>query len=71
MINKFRHAHPMDRLCQLMDVAKRGDQTWRCGKVISARQLEEARLVAAIRAAYQRGPRDSQTERMTLGDTGT
>ncbi len=50
-----------------MDVAKRGYQTWRCGKVIPARQLEEARLVAAIRAAHQRGrgiygPKKIQTE---------
>ncbi len=71
MIDKLRHAHPVDKLCQLVDAAKSGYQTWRCGRVIPARQLEEARLVAAIRAAYQRGLRDSQTERMTLGNTGT
>ena len=55
MIDKLRHTHPVDKLCQLMDVAKSGYQTWSCGKVILARRLEDARLVTAIKAAHQRG----------------
>ena len=55
MIDKLRHTHPVDKLCQLVDVAKSGYQTWSCGKVIPARRLEDARLVTAIKAAHQRG----------------
>ena len=55
MIDKLRHTHPVDKLCQLMDVAKSGYQAWSRGKVIPARRLEDARLVAAINAAHQRG----------------
>ena len=55
MIDKLRHTHPVDKLCQLVDVAKSGYQTWSRGKVIPARRLEDARLVTAIKAAHQRG----------------
>ena len=72
MIDKLRHAHPVDKLCQLVDVAKSGYQTWSRGKVIPAHRLEDARLVAAIRAAHQRGrgiygPKKIQTELASQG----
>ena len=38
-----------------LDVAKSGYQHWRMGKAKSERQLEDARLVVAIKAAHQRG----------------
>ena len=52
MIDKLRHTHPVDKLCQLMDVAKSGYQAWSRGKVIPARRLEDARLLTAIKAAH-------------------
>ena len=55
MIDKFRHQHPVARLCALVDVAKSGYQAWCAGKVTSPRQLDEMRLVVAIKAAHQRG----------------
>ena len=72
MIDKLRHAHPVDKLCQLVDVAKSGYQTWSCGKAIPARRLEDARLVTAIKAAHQRsrgiyGPKKIQTELASQG----
>jgi putative transposase len=72
MIDKLRHTHPVDKLCQLLDVAKSGYQTWCGGKAIPARRLEDARLVAAISAAHQRGrgiygPKKIQTELAALG----
>ena len=36
MIDKLRHTHPVDKLCQLVDVAKSGYQTWSRSKVIPA-----------------------------------
>jgi len=38
-----------------VDVAKSGYQAWCAGKVTSPRQLDEMRLVVAIKAAHQRG----------------
>ena len=72
MIDKLRHNHPVDKLCQLVDVAKSGYQAWSRGKVIPARRLEDARLVAAIKAAHQRGrgtygPKKIQTELAAQG----
>ena len=55
MIHKFRNQHPITRLCTLVDVAKSGYQAWCAGKVTSPRQLDEMRLVVAIKAAHQRG----------------
>ena len=55
MIHKFRNQHPITRLCALVDVAKSGYQAWCAGKVTSPRQLDEIRLVVAIKAAHQRG----------------
>ena len=55
MIDKFRHQHPVARLCALVDVAKSGYQAWCTGKVTSPRKLEDVRLVVAIKAAHQRG----------------
>ena len=74
MIHKLRPTHPVDKLCQLVEVAKSGYQTWSRGKVIPARRLEDARLVAAIKAAHQRGrgiygPKKMQTELAALGIT--
>ena len=74
MIHKLRHTHPVDKLCQLVDVAKSGYQTWRRGKVIPARRLEGARLLAAIKAAHHRGrgiygPKKIQTELASQGIT--
>ena len=55
MIDKFRHQHPVARLCALVDVAKSGYQAWCTGKVTSPRKLDDMRLVVAIKAAHQRG----------------
>ena len=55
MIDKFRHQHPVARLCVLVDVAKSGYQTWCTGKVTSPRKLEDLHLVVAIKAGHQRG----------------
>ena len=72
MIDKLRHTHPVDKLCQLVDVAKSGYQAWSRGKVIPARRLEDARLLVAIKAAHQRGrgiygPKKIQAELAALG----
>ena len=72
MIDKLRHTHPVDKLCQLVDVAKSGHQAWSRGKVIPARRLEDTRLVAAIKAAHPRGrgiygPKKIQTELAAQG----
>jgi putative transposase len=72
MIDKLRHTHPVDKLCQLLDVAKSGYQVWSCSKVIPARRLEEARLVVVIKAAHQRGrgiygPKKIQTKLASQG----
>ena len=74
MIDKLRHTHPVDKLCPLMEAAKSGYQAWSCGKVISARRLEDARLVTAIKAAHPRGrgiygPKKIQTELAAQGIT--
>ena len=55
MIDKFRHQHPVVRLCALVDVAKSDYQAWCAGEVTSPRKLEDMRLVVAIKAAHQRG----------------
>ena len=55
MIEKLRHQHPVGHLCALLDVARSGYQHWRALKGESQRQLEDARLVVAIKAAHQRG----------------
>ena len=55
MIDRFRHQHPVARLCALVNVAKSGYQAWCMGKVTSPRKLEDMRLVVAIKAAHQRG----------------
>jgi putative transposase len=72
MIDKLRHTHPVDKLCQLVDVAKSGYQAWSRGKVVPARRLEDARPLAAIKAAHQRGrsiygPKKIQTELASRG----
>ncbi len=55
MIDQLRHLHSVFKLCYLLDVARTGYQAWRTGKVVSARKLEDVRLVVAIKAAYTRG----------------
>lgn len=55
MINQLRHLHSVYKLCSLLDVARSGYQVWRTGKVVSARKLEDARLVVAIKAAHAGG----------------
>lgn len=72
MIDKLRNTHPVANLCGLLNVAKSGYQAWSCGKVIPAKKLEGARLLAAIRAAHERGrgiygPKKIQTELATQG----
>ena len=72
MIHKFRNQHPITRLCALVDVAKSGYQAWCAGKVTSPRQLDEIRLVVAIKAAHQRsrgiyGPEKIQSELRAQG----
>lgn len=67
MIDTLRQAHPVGKLCQLMDIAKSGYQAWSRGKVVTPRRVEDARLVVAIKAAHQRGrgiygPKKIQTE---------
>jgi putative transposase len=72
MIDKFRHQHPITRLCALVDVAKSGYQAWCTGKVTSPRKLDDMRLVVAIKAAHQRGrgiygPEKIQSELLAQG----
>ena len=72
MIDKFRHQHPVARLCALVDVAKSGYQAWCTGKVTSPRKLDDMRLVVAIKAAHQRGrgiygPEKIQSELLAQG----
>jgi putative transposase len=72
MIDKYRHQHPVARLCALVDVAKSGYQAWCAGKVTSPRKLEDVRLVVAIKAAHQRGrniygPEKIQSEMLAQG----
>ena len=55
MIDKFPDQHPVARLCALVDVAKSGYQAWCTGIVTSPRKLDDTRLLAAIKAAHQRG----------------
>ena len=72
MIDRFRHQHPVARLCALVDVAKSGYQAWCTGKVTSPRTVEDRRLVVAIKAAHQRGrgiygPEKIQSELLAQG----
>ena len=72
MIDKFRHQHPVARLCALVDVVKSGYQAWCTGKVTSPRKLDDMRLVVAIKAAHQRGrgiygPEKIQSELLAQG----
>ena len=72
MIDKFRHQHPITRLCALVDVAKSGYQAWCTGKVTSPRKLDDMRLVVAIKAAHQHGrgiygPKKIQCELLAQG----
>ena len=72
MIDKFRHQHPVARLCALVDVAKSGYQAWCAGKVTSPRKLGDVRLVVAIKVAHQRGrgiygPEKIQSELLAQG----
>ena len=72
MIDKFRHQHPVARLCALVGVAKSGYQAWCTGKVTSPRKLDDMRLVVAIKAAHQRGrgiygPEKIQSELLAQG----
>ena len=72
MIHKFRHRHPVARLCALVDVAKSGYQAWCTGKVTSPRKLDDMWLVVAIKAAHQRGrgiygPEKIQSELLAQG----
>jgi putative transposase len=72
MIDRFRHQHPVARLCALVNVAKSGYQAWCTGKVTSPRKLEDMRLVVAIKAAHQRGrtiygPEKIQSELLAQG----
>ena len=74
MIDKLRNTHPVANLCGLLNVAKSGYQAWSRGKVLPAKKLEDARLLAAIRAAHERGrgiygPKKIQTELATQGLT--
>ena len=55
LIDQLRNQHPVTRLCALLDIAKSGYHAWSAGKVVPPRQLEERRLVVAIKAAHQRG----------------
>ncbi len=55
MIDQLRHFQPVFKLCSLLNVSRSGYQTWRAGKVVSERKLEDARLVVAIKAAHERG----------------
>ena len=72
VIDKFRHQHPVARLCALVNVAKSGYQAWCAGKVTSPRKLDDMRLVVAIKAAHQRGrgiygPEKIQSELLVQG----
>ena len=50
MIHKFRHQHPVSRLCVLVDVAKSGYQAWCAGKLtadqLRIRELERELSIA-------------------------
>lgn len=59
-IDKLRAQHklPTSKLCGLLNVAQSGYQAWCAKKVVplrTPRQLEEAKLVAAIKAAHLQG----------------
>lgn len=55
MVDQLRTQHPVTHLCALLDVAKSGYQAWCSGKVVPPHRLEDMRLLAAIRAAHERG----------------
>ncbi|MEO6022010.1 MAG: IS3 family transposase [Burkholderiales bacterium] len=74
MIDRLRRSHPVNKLCDLLDVAESGYQAWSAGKVIPPRKREEARLLLAIQVAHQRGrgtygPGKLQSELAVLGLT--
>ena len=55
---RAQHKLPTSKLCSLLNVAKSGYQAWRTNKVVplrTARQLWEAKIVAAIKAAHLQG----------------
>lgn len=59
-IDKLRAQHklPTSKLCSLLNVAKSGYQAWCANKVVplrTPRQLLEAKIVAAIKAAHLQG----------------
>ena len=59
-IDKLRAQHklPTSKLCSLLNVAKSGYQAWCANKVLplrTSRQLLEAKIVAAIKAAHLQG----------------
>ena len=55
LIDQLRNQHPVARLCTLLDVARSGYHAWSARKVVPSRQLEDLRLVVAMKAAHQRG----------------
>jgi putative transposase len=59
-IDKLRAQHklPTSKLCSLLNVAKSGYQAWCANKIVPLRTLrrqEEAKLIAAIKAAHLQG----------------
>lgn len=55
MFNRLRNTHSVANFCSMLNVARSGYQAWSRDKVLPARKWEDARLLAAIRAAHERG----------------
>jgi len=54
-IGKHRHRYPLDRLCRVLDVARSGFHGWVKGHESGSRKQQDQTLLAAIRAAHERG----------------
>lgn len=50
-INEHRHEHPVQRMCQLLDVAPSGFYDW-LKRPLSDRAIEDQRLLVLIKASY-------------------
>jgi len=49
-----KYGYPIQRMCEVFGVSRSGFYAWQCREP-TARQLEEGRLEAAIKAAHKRG----------------